>query len=302
MMWFKNLIIYNITRSINFDAERLEQQLADFAFSPCSSQERARLGWVPVIDDGESLIHVSGHHILLHAHRETKILPAEVINYEAKAKVAKQEAEQQRKLKEIERRDIRDEVWQTLLPRAFSKHADTLIWIDTKSQQIIIDVNSHKQAEDMLALLRKTIGSLPVAPLNVQKPIELTLTEWVRSSDLPAGFSLLESAELKSALEGGGVIRCKQQELASDEIASHIEAQKMVTKLELNWQDRINFMLCNNFAIKRIKFADQLREQNDDINLHDQAARFDADFTLMTGELSALINDLNNALGGKAES
>lgn len=302
MMWFKNLIIYNITRSINFDAERLEQQLADFAFSPCSSQERARLGWVPVIDDGESLIHVSGHHILLRAHRETKILPAEVINYEVKAKVAKLEAEQQRKLKEIERRDIRDEVWQTLLPRAFSKHADTLIWIDTKSQQIIIDVNSHKQAEDMLALLRKTIGSLPVAPLNVQKPIELTLTEWVRSSDLPAGFSLLESAELKSALEGGGVIRCKQQELASDEIASHIEAQKMVTKLELNWQDRINFMLCNNFAIKRIKFADQLREQNDDIDLHDQAARFDADFTLMTGELSALINDLNNALGGKAES
>lgn len=302
MMWFKNLIIYNITRSINFDAERLEQQLADFAFSPCSSQERARLGWVPVIDDGESLIHVSGHHILLRAHRETKILPAEVINYEVKAKVAKLEAEQQRKLKEIERRDIRDEVWQTLLPRAFSKHADTLIWVDTKSQQIIIDVNSHKQAEDMLALLRKTIGSLPVAPLNVQKSIELTLTEWVRSSDLPAGFSLLESAELKSALEGGGVIRCKQQELASDEIASHIEAQKMVTKLELNWQDRINFMLCNNFAINRIKFADQLREQNDDIDLHDQAARFDADFTLMTGELSALINDLNNALGGKAES
>lgn len=302
MMWFKNLIIYNITRTINFDAERLEQQLADFAFSPCSSQERARRGWAPVIDDGESLIHMSGHHILLRAHRETKILPAEVINYEVKAKVAKLEAEQQRKLKEFERRDIRDEMWQTLLPRAFSKHADTLIWIDTQSHRIIIDVTSNKQAEDMLALLRKTIGSLPVSPLNVQKPIELTLTEWVRSSDLPAGFSLLEGAELKSALEGGGVIRCKQQELASDEIASHIEAQKMVTKLELNWQGRINFMLCNNFAIKRIKFADQLRDQNDDIDPHDQAARFDADFTLMTGELSALINDLNNALGGNTES
>ncbi len=211
----------------------------------------------------------------------------------------KLESEQQRKLRKAEKDTIRDEVLHTLLPRAFSKYAKTMIWIDTETQRVVVNAGSAKQSEDALALLRKTIGSLPVVPLSVQKPIELTLTEWVRSGNLPAGFSLLEDAELKSVLEDGGVIRCKQQELNSYEIASHIDAQKLVTKLALDWQDRISFMLCSDASIKRIKFADELRGQNDDIDREDPETRFDADFALMTGELTALFCQMFDALGGE---
>jgi recombination associated protein RdgC len=45
-------------------------------------------------------------------------------------------------------------------------------------------------------------------------------------------------------------------------------------------------------AIKRIKFFDVLQEQNDDIDKADVAAKIDADFALMAGELNRLINDL----------
>ncbi|WP_084977931.1 recombination-associated protein RdgC [Plesiomonas shigelloides] len=299
MMWFKNLIIYRLTRTIEFHEEILEKQLADFAFTPCGSQDSSKFGWVPVISGTQAMLHKSGHHIMLCAYRETKILPAAVIKQAVDAKVAKLEAEQQRMLRKAEKDTIRDEVLYTLLPRAFSKYAKTMIWIDTETQRVVVNAGSAKQSEDVLALLRKTIGSLPVVPLSVQKPIELTLTEWVRSGELPAGFSLLEDAELKSVLEDGGVIRCKQQELDSDEIASHINAQKLVTKLALDWQDRISFMLCDDASIKRIKFADELREQNDDIDREDPEKRFDADFALMTGELNALFSQMFDALGGE---
>ena len=190
----------------------------------------------------------------------------------------------------------------SLLPRAFSRFNQTFMWIDTVNDLIMVDAASAKRAEDTLALLRKSLGSLPVVPLTMESPIELTLTEWVRSGEMPAGFAIQDEAELKAILEEGGVIRCKKQNLISDEIAVHIEAGKLVTKLAVDWQERIQLMLSDDGSLKRLKFADTLREQNDDIDRDDFAQRFDADFILMTSELAALIKNTIEALGGEPEA
>lgn len=74
-----------------------------------------------------------------------------------------------------------------------------------------------------------------------------------------------------------------------------------MTELALDWQERIQFNLTDAAAIKRIRFADELTEQNDDIDREDVAQRADADWLLMTGELSAMISNLVVALGGEAK-
>ena len=303
MLWFKNLLVYRLSREVSLSADEMEKQLSQFTFTPCGSQDMAKTGWVSPMGShgGDALTHSHNGQILLCARQEQKILPSPVIKQELQAKIEQIESEQHRKLKKTEKDSLKDEVLHSLMPRAFSRFSQTLMWIDTVNGLIMVDAASAKKAEDMLALLRKSLGSLPVVPLTMESPIELTLTEWVRSGETPAGFTLQDEAELKAILEEGGVIRCKKQALVSDEIATHIENGKLVTKLAVDWQERIAVVLADDGSIKRLKFSDVIREQNDDIDRDDFAQRFDADFILMTGELAALIQNLVEALGGEAQ-
>ncbi|MGK2946648.1 MAG: recombination-associated protein RdgC [Candidatus Malihini olakiniferum] len=289
MLWFKNIIIYRLNRDIALSADTLEKQLSKFSFTPCSSQDLSQTGWVsPMGSHSDVLIRSVNGQFLLCVRKEEKILPSQVIRQTLREKIDKLEIEQHRKLKKTEKEILKDEVLHTLLPRAFSRFSQTWLWIDSVNQLIMVDAANAKKAEAILALLRKTLGLLPVVPLTLKNQIELTLTEWVRSGDLPTGFALQDEAELKAVIEDGGVIRCKKQDLVSDEIAVHIEKGKVVTKLALNWQERIQLILAEDGTLKRLKFANILREQNDDIDRKDLAKRFDADFLLMTSELSAL--------------
>lgn len=304
--FFKNLLAYRLSRDVMIvdenSTEKLAQQLETLRFTPCGSQDFAKSGWVPPMGtQSDQLFHLTGGHLLLVIRREEKILPKPVITEELGKKVTKLEVQQGRKLKKTEKDSLRDEVIHSLLPRAFTRSSTIRIWINLNDALVLVDSASARRAEDALALLRKTLGSLPVIPLTMETPIELMMTEWVRSGSAPQGFALGNEAELKAILEDGGIGRFKKQELSSDEIATHLDAGKYVTRLALNWQQRIDFVLSDDAAIKRLRFADELQDQNDDIDREDATARFDADFILMTGELTALINSLTTALGGEAQ-
>ncbi len=45
MLWFKNLMVYRLSRDISLRAEEMEKQLASMAFTPCGSQDMAKMGW-----------------------------------------------------------------------------------------------------------------------------------------------------------------------------------------------------------------------------------------------------------------
>ncbi len=179
MLWFKNLMVYRLSRDIELRAEEMEKQLAELTFTPCGSRDMAKTGWVsPMGLHSDALTHTANGQIIICARKEEKILPSPVIKQALEAKIQKLEADQGRKLKKTEKDSLKDEVLHSPPPRAFSRFSQTMMWIDTVNGLIMVDCASAKKAEETLALLRKTLGSLPVVPLTLKNPIELTLTEW----------------------------------------------------------------------------------------------------------------------------
>lgn len=296
----KSIIIYRVTSDL--DLSSFAEKLSTLKFQPCAPQDMSRTGWVsPLGDEYEDLLHEGNGLVLLNAKNETKILPPATIKEIVSERVIKLETEQLRRLKKTEIASLKDVVLAELLPKALSKYSRTAVWIDTRSRLLVVDTSSARKAEEVLALLRKTIGSVPVIPFTLEHPIELTLTKWVRSGELPPGFALADEATLKAVLEDGGVVTSKKQDLVCDEIASHIEAGKLVTKLTIAWQEQITFCIDDSFILSRIHFDEVLLEENDDIDHDDFAQRFDADFILFTGVIMEIIDLLIQELGGEAK-
>ncbi|MFM5478400.1 recombination-associated protein RdgC [Aeromonas veronii] len=299
-MWFKNLQVYRFTRPFELTAEQLETQLESLTFTPCGSQDMSRFGWThPLGKFGSTLTHSANGQILICARKEEKMLPSTVVKEQLAEKVEAIEFEQGRPLKKKEKEALKEELLHTLLPRAFSRTANTYAWINQADGLLMVDAPSTKKADDVLALLRKSIGSLPVVPVALKNPPEITMTEWLQEGNLPAAFTLEDESELRSATEHGGIARFKQQDLMTDEVKNHLANDKLVTKLALCWGESISFVLGDDLSIKRLKFSEDLREQNDDITSEDPVARMDADFALVTGELSQFIPALFAALGGE---
>ncbi|PKH01441.1 recombination-associated protein RdgC [Psychromonas sp. MB-3u-54] len=299
-MFFKNLQVYRFTRPLEQDVDTLERNLEEFKFNPCGSQDISKLGWVfPMGKSGSMYTHLANKQILICLKKEEKMLPAGVIKDQLNERVEAIELEQGRALKKKEKDSLKEEIVMQLLPRAFSRTSQTFAWIDPEADMLYVDASSTRKAEELISLLRKTLGSLPVVPIQLKNQADVIMTDWLNEGNIPANFALEDEAELCSALEGGGIIRCKQQDLLSDEIKNHLSADKFVTKLALCWADSISFIIGEEFALKRIKFADVLQEQNEDIDKDDFAARFDADFALMTGEIKQLIPAVLEAFGGE---
>jgi recombination associated protein RdgC len=292
-MWFKNLYFFAFTRPFESSEEDLEKHLAEHMFTPCGSTEMSHFGWVNALGKhGQSIVHsVNGNHLLC-ARKEEKILPAPVVKNMLEEKINLHEAEQSRSATKKEKEQFKEDIIFELLPRAFSRVTDTHAYINAEHNIIVINTSSRSKAEDFLALLRKVLGTLPVTSVSPEKAPDELMTDWLTDTSLGDNFQLGMEAELHALGDEGAVVRVKNQDLTCDEMKSHLDADKFVVKLALEWDDAMSFILCDDLAIKRLKFFDVLQEQNDDIDSDDVIARIDADFALMAGELNRFINDL----------
>ncbi|HBJ68382.1 recombination-associated protein RdgC [Alcaligenes phenolicus] len=296
-MWFKNLRIFRLDPQFEVSAQALAEMLDKHSFTPGSSQEPLSLGWVPPREGGELVHEVNGQYLIC-MRAEKKLLPSAVVNQAAREKAREIEEQQGYKPGRKQMKEIKEQIIVDLMPRSHAVQRDTLVWIDTRNHWFVIDAAAVAKSDEVLGLLAKSLEPFPVQPLYTEWSPAGAMTAWLVDDDAPANFTFDQDAELRSTGGSGAAVRYVKQSADIGEVRKHVAAGKQCTRLAMTWADRISFVLTDALDVKRVAPLDILTEKSDQGAVNNDEI-FDADMTLMASELSNLIADVVDALGGE---
>lgn len=300
-MWFKNLLTYRMTQDVSLTCEALEDALRSKPARKPESQVLQTVGFIsPSSKNPEApLAHKVEGVYLLALRTYDRLLPPSAVADELAEKVEEIETSQARKVYKKEKDQLKDEIIQSMLPRAFIRKKTTYAALDLVNKLIFVNTSSAIAAETLLSTLREVVGSLPVRPVTVKIAPTATFTDWVKNGQAAENFYVLNNCTLKDPDEDGGEINVKNQDLTSDEIKQLIGSGKVVTKISLAYKDLVSFSLNDQLSVQGLRFESLLQEKAVQDGGDEKDGQFDASFLLMMATLNEVVPQLLTVLGGE---
>lgn len=296
-MFFRNLTLFRFSPSVAKSLKDLDAALADHALRACGPLELATRGFVsPFGPDSEALSHTLGNATLVSLGSEEKLLPSAVVNAELGKRLRKEAERRGRPVGGRQRRAIKAEVLDVLLPQAFVRPSRLNAYVDSKNGWLVLDTASRKAAENALTALRQALGSFPALPLAPAETPRALMTGWLTHGKLPKSLEFSDECELRDPA-GGAVVRCRRQELESTEVREHLKRGKQVYQLGLTFDGRLGLVLGEDLAIRKLRFLDVVQDTLDSSGGESAADELDARFALMSGEVERLLQGLSEWFG-----
>lgn len=296
-MWFKQLTIYPLDKENLPALETLADKLAEAEFKPCMGLDWDSIGFASPVSFSPEMVFPAQNTLRIALKKEEKVLPAAVVRDILEEKISEIREAEGRNVGRKEKMELKETITDDLLPRAFTKSSKTEALIDTQRGLLLINQANTNRAEMLLTKLRDALGGLEARlPRTQQSPGSL-MTEWLLNGAAAGHFELDSDCELKGLGDAAPVVRISHQDLTAEEVVNLVRNGKVVTQLGLSWQDRVRFVLTQDFTLKRIQFLDVIQEeaagQGDDI----QSITF-ASQILMAEALGDLLAELVHHLGG----
>ncbi|MFC6280461.1 MULTISPECIES: recombination-associated protein RdgC [Polaromonas] len=286
--------------------EALEEALQKAQFLPCGATQPESSGWVPPRGNKSTvLVEAVGRQAIMRLCTERRPLPASAVKAAVEERIEryKQETGYERVSSKV-KKEIKEEAILDLLPRAFTKKSATTLWIDPVNKILAVDSGSLAGADKVVSALVEALSEIQSSgPGIMARPVQTAMSaatamaHWLSSRDAPVGFTVDRDCELKMPDDQKSTVRYSRHTLEIDEVAQHIASGKVPTQLAMTWNDRVSFVLTDMSQVKKIKLLDVVLDGVQDKGKDDDG--FDTDAAIVTGELSALIPDLLEALGGE---
>lgn len=297
-MWFRNLTLFRFSPAAVKALKTLDEDLAEKRLRACGPHELATQGFISPYGRGEeTLVHHVGKFALVSIGSENRLLPTSVINEELAAKLQKIEDKTGKKPGSRERKRLKEEVLTDLLPRAFIRLSKRSGYLDTDQGWLVFDTASRKAAEEGVSLLRDALGTFPATPMAPEESPRVLMTDWLARGDLPKGLVLGDECELRDPVESGAVVRCRRQELETEEVREHLKSGKQVFQLGLVFEDRLAFSLGEDLVVRKLRFLDLVQDELGENSKENAIAELDAVFALMSLELRRLFTKFEEWFG-----
>lgn len=293
-MYFKQLSVFRLHK--NLEKSALEESLKTLPFRPCNPQERFSEGFIQPSPFDNGLVYDAYGHDLVSLKKEEKVLPNAVIKEALNKKIAVVEAAQNRNVGRKEQKKLKEDITRDLLPQAMVKSSRTNAFLT--GGWVLVDNASPAKSENLIKqLIEATQAKLRTsAALTKKSPTQL-MTEWVFNGEADYGFELDYDITMRSNGDKPEKVKISNKSATDGDVVQHVENGMRVVELGLVWENKIAFILTEDFTLKRIRYFDVLVKKAEAGN--DTAADvFLATQILMAESLRGLVNDLVVCLGG----
>jgi recombination associated protein RdgC len=295
---FRNLRLYRMNGSWPESEAALSALLERAAFKPCGAYSERSAGWEPPAgDDGGLLCRRVGGADLLRLRVQTRLLPAAAVNEALEDRLEAFRGRMQRDPGRVEKRQLKDEVIAELMPKALLKSERVRGFCLLKEKLIGIDTASAPQAERFLDALRDALGSLPVTPLEFQRPVGAWLTR-VFLGDGPPAFRPGRECRMQDAAAGAATVSWMDIDLTDADVQRHVRHGLKLTRLAVQFDELLSCVIDEDGVLRKLKLAGM--EAVEDREDEDPLARLDAEFVLLTGVCRRFVGALKQQLGGYA--
>jgi recombination associated protein RdgC len=294
---FRNAHFFRLKGDWPESEDAVSNRLEGSAFKPCGPLTERSSGWVPIdIDSSETLARRVNGADLIRLRSQSRVLPSSAINEELEIRIDEYRARMNEKPNAREKRRLKAETRDELLPKAMLKSDRISGYIDIKEKVLAVDAGQNAATERFLLHLRAPFDQVAINPLQFNRPVGELLNK-IFFGSAPSQFSLGRECRMQDAADVRSIVRWSDFDLTDKTIKEHVANGMRLTHLAIVYDNLLSCVLDEEGVIRKMRFLGADDEGDDS---GDPLTRMDAEFVLMTGTLRHMLADMKKLLGGYA--
>jgi recombination associated protein RdgC len=294
---FRNLRLYRVHSDWPTSELLLSDRLEVFGFKPCGSLSERSSGFDHPAPGYPMLARTVGGADLMQVREQTRVLPPAAVNEALEERIDEFKARMDRDPGRAEKRELKEEIVATLLPKALLKSDRIKLFYIHDEALLGVGVASEPAAERVLDTLRAALGSLNVTPLAFEEPLSGLLSAAYMGKG-PTEFHVGRECRMVEPGGRGATVSWLDIEITDPSIRRHVKDGLKVDRLALQFNEVLSFVLDDQAVLRKMKLAGD--EMNDELDVEEPLARLDAQFVVVAGTLVRMIRSLKKSLGGYA--